>query len=126
MKAKPRGKHNKDFSDLSLVIAAEWYRMASVKEATGTLPPMDLFSLTAAFNNILDAWCVAVEDGDGTNSPIKIVVPHPPAETKAGLDSYFFDPKQELGRIFKKEWGSRWSLVVRSSPLARHNVPLLG
>jgi hypothetical protein len=45
---------------------------------------MDANALTSAFNDILDAPCEAVIDGD----PIKIVVPLPPVKTRKQLQTY--------------------------------------
>jgi hypothetical protein len=83
--ARARAKRGRKLTEIADTILAEWYRV--LPETSGSAPlQMDVFALTAAFNEILDTQCLAVLDEVG--QPIKIVVPLPPVDTRAALDAY--------------------------------------
>lgn len=83
--ARGKIKQGRVSAELSDVIIAEWFRILPEVEGQGILP-VDVHSLTAAFNAILDSPCTVVLDVEG--KPINIVVPFPPAKTRQKLKEY--------------------------------------
>jgi hypothetical protein len=81
--ARARAKRNRQQNEIAEVIIAEWFRLLDTAE--GADGKMDVGSLTAALNEILDVPCEAIEDGVEI---VKIVVPRPPRKTKAALQEY--------------------------------------
>ncbi|MGE0005116.1 MAG: hypothetical protein AB7S92_05950 [Parvibaculaceae bacterium] len=89
-----RGKVRPDRSakEISDAILAEWYRvLPEGPDANGDIPApleMDKHALTAAFNLILDDSSRCQVILDEKDKPIKVVVPFPPAKTRAELLKY--------------------------------------
>jgi hypothetical protein len=81
--ARARARANRQQNEIAGVIIAEWFRLLQSRD--GADGPMDVGSLTAAFNQILDVPCEAIEDGIDS---IKIVVPRPPRKDIAKLQEY--------------------------------------
>lgn len=83
--ARARPRRRRRLSEIGEVILAEWYRVLPEKSGDPVLP-MDPNALSAAFNNIVEAKCIAVLD----NEPgfTKILVPWPPATSRDELDEY--------------------------------------
>jgi hypothetical protein len=92
--ARGRAKKGRRLSEISETIVAEWFRVLPETEGD-TIERMDAFSLTAAFNDILEK----AKDVDGNTldwqavpdepkKPFKIIVPLPPAKSKQGLVDY--------------------------------------
>jgi len=82
--ARARPKPNRRLTEIADAILAEWYRV--LPDTSGTPLTMDMDALTAAFNEVLDTPCQAIPDEVG--KPIKIVVPLPPVDSRAKLNTY--------------------------------------
>ncbi|ESY10527.1 hypothetical protein NKI46_29425 [Mesorhizobium sp. M0615] len=72
--ARARAKRNRQQTEIAQAIIAEWFRV--LPESSGSIGAMDEYSLTAAFNDILDRPALAIIDDP---TVVKIVVPLPPA-----------------------------------------------
>ncbi|MER9432906.1 hypothetical protein [Mesorhizobium sp. M0408] len=72
--ARAKAKRNRQQTEIAQAIIAEWFRV--LPDSTGNIGTMDAFSLTAAFNDILDRPTKAIIDEAAV---VNIVVPLPPA-----------------------------------------------
>jgi hypothetical protein len=83
--ARAKAKHNRQQTEIAQAIIAEWFRV--LPESSGAPLEMDSYSLTAAFDDILDRPAKAIIDDENF---VVIVVPRPPAgvTTKAQLKDY--------------------------------------
>jgi hypothetical protein len=83
--ARAKAKRNRQQTEIAQAIIAEWFRI--LPENTGTPGEMDEYSLTAAFNDILDRTAKAIIDEEDV---VVIVVPRPPAgvTNRAELKDY--------------------------------------
>lgn len=82
--ARARPRPDRRLTDIAHLIASEWYRVLPEDPSEQPLD-MDMLSLTAGLNQILDVTCEAIADEPGR---IKIVIPLPPAKSKAELTEY--------------------------------------
>lgn len=91
--ARARAKRNRQQNEIAEAIVAEWFRVLPEVPNGSPIPPVDLSSLTAAFNDVLDVTCVAIAGEVTLNNQevLRILVPKPPANSKTALREYLKD-----------------------------------
>lgn len=101
--ARARPKNHRRSSDIAELIVAEWYRILPYRGQGATNLEIDVASLTAALNNILNVSArhggVAIAVPDVEGQPLKVIIPLPPegVADREALDEYlarnqdFFD-----------------------------------
>jgi len=93
--ARALAQQGRQLSEIGDLFLAEWYRVLPDHSGSSPADPltlggkMDLAALTAALNQILDANCEAILDGNGSaTAKLKIVVPLPPVTDRQELKNY--------------------------------------